>query len=86
MLTGQLPFVADTKEEIQQLILHGDKSFIDDLAITSQAKDLIKQMLVNDPVQRISSKKALAHPWFEFQKENSQKIVRQKTTVISKIT
>ena len=33
--------------------------------LLTQAKDLVAQLLVVDPSQRLSAKEALAHPWIQ---------------------
>ena len=35
------------------------------LTIFTQAKDLVAQLLVVDPSQRLSAMEALAHPWIQ---------------------
>ncbi len=38
---------------------------ISDMMLLTQAKDLVAQLLVVDPSQRLSAKEALAHPWIQ---------------------
>ena len=34
--------------------------------VSKNALDLVQKMLTKDPTNRISTKKALEHPWFQF--------------------
>mmetsp|Transcript_8875 Transcript_8875/g.779 ORF Transcript_8875/g.779 Transcript_8875/m.779 type:complete len:87 (-) Transcript_8875:79-339(-) len=65
MLRGSLPFDSWDPEEINLNTLEGKYS-LDDKHwnnVSSQAKNLIKKLLNNNPEERISIKDALKHEW-----------------------
>lgn len=68
VLAGYHPFDidgTDDEEKMQQCIVDGGWSF-DDPAwaeVSEKAKDLIKQLLENDPDKRFSAVDMMAHPW-----------------------
>jgi len=69
LLSGCMPFTGGNNRELYNSILNDDLDFSSSSIwrygdITSNAKDLIQQMLVKDPVCRTSPSKALLHPWF----------------------
>lgn len=67
LLTGVPPFDGETDEDIMERVKSGKFTFnVPEMAkVSSEAKDLISKMLVMDPNDRISAKKALDHPWFQ---------------------
>lgn len=66
MLSGTAPFSGRTDKAIFESILNGKFSFPQKRwgSVSEQAKDLISKMLIYDPKERISAKKALNHSWF----------------------
>eukprot|EP01103_Thecamoeba_quadrilineata_P014455 TRINITY_DN431_c2_g1_i1.p1 TRINITY_DN431_c2_g1~~TRINITY_DN431_c2_g1_i1.p1 ORF type:complete len:270 (+),score=45.27 TRINITY_DN431_c2_g1_i1:350-1159(+) len=66
LMCGFPPFYDDDDIGIAEEIIHGRYSFPSPEwdEISSEAKDLVKNMFMVDPLQRISAKQALAHPWF----------------------
>jgi len=65
LLSGRLPFAADTDTELFKLIMVGDlvwKSPQFD-TVSADAKDLISKLIVVDPDQRLTAKQALQHPF-----------------------
>jgi calcium/calmodulin-dependent protein kinase I len=65
LLSGRLPFAADSDAELFRLIIAGNlvwKSPQFD-AVSSEAKDLIKKLINTEPEQRWSAKQAIEHPW-----------------------
>jgi len=65
LLSGRLPFAADTDTELFKLIMAGDlvwKSPQFD-TVSAEAKDLISKLIVVDPDQRLSAEEALKHPF-----------------------
>ena len=66
LLSGEQPFTSASLPEVYQHISTGAYSFSSHAweSVSSQAKHLIQQMLVLDPLLRISLKTALNHPWF----------------------
>jgi len=67
LLSGTPPFKADTKEGTFDLIKKGRFNLIGAPwdQISSQAKALLKRLLVVDPKHRITAAEALAHPWLK---------------------
>ena len=65
MLSGQPPFKGENDEEIYQSIKKAKFNFDDEIwdGISSEAKDLIKNLLKKDINERYSAKEALRHPW-----------------------
>ena len=65
LLSGSLPFDDDDQQEIIRQTIHKPLEF--DLpcwkSVSLQAKDLITNLLLKDPIKRISLENALAHPW-----------------------
>ena len=72
MLSGQPPFKGDNDEEIYQSIKEGKYNFDDEQwdEISSDAKDLIKNLLIKDINKRYSAKQALSHPWITKHRRN----------------
>lgn len=66
MLSGQLPFAADTLPETYELIALGKYCLAAEVwrNVSPMATDLLQKLLVVDPEQRFSADEALAHPWF----------------------
>lgn len=64
MVTGKPPFQSKDVETIYQRIKKNDWKFPADLPISSECKDLVRQMLVGDPHQRINLASILKHPFF----------------------
>jgi len=65
LLSGRLPFAADSDTELFKLIMVGDlvwKSPQFD-TVSAEAKDLISKLIVVDPTQRFTAKEALKHPF-----------------------
>jgi len=65
LLSGRLPFAADSDNELFKLIMVGDlvwKSPQFD-TVSAEAKDLISKLIVVDPVERYTAEQALQHPW-----------------------
>ena len=66
MLSGKLPFSANSVNGIYARVLSGSFSTISEVwsNISPMAIDLLGKLLVVDPVQRISADEALEHDWF----------------------
>lgn len=66
LLSGTMPFHADDPSRLQELIDQGRYGFPADRwrSISSDAQDLIKQMLQVDPSKRVTVSRIPAHPWF----------------------
>lgn len=70
LLSGYHPFFIrglDTGPSAKIKILRKEPLFTREIwnSVSSQAKDLLQQLLQKESTQRISAKDALAHPWFE---------------------
>jgi len=67
LLSGRLPFAADTDADLFKLIMVGDlvwKSPQFD-TVSADAKDLISKLINIDSETRYSAKQALEHPWIK---------------------
>eukprot|EP00887_Chlorella_sp_A99_P007840 scaffold20.g7840.t1 len=66
LLSGQLPFSAESQPRLFRTILAGKHNFAAPVfaTVSAEAKDLISKLLVVDSGQRLTSARALAHPWF----------------------
>ncbi|KAG4213801.1 hypothetical protein ERO13_A01G079700v2 [Gossypium hirsutum] len=65
LLSGVPPFWAETEKRIFDAILEGEIDFESQPwpSISESAKDLVRQMLTQDPKKRITSTQVLEHPW-----------------------
>lgn len=63
LLHGYPPFNGETQDKIFAKITKARFKFNSHLKLSSDAKGLIKQLLVKQPEKRISAEEALAHPW-----------------------
>ncbi|XP_027934543.1 calcium-dependent protein kinase 11-like [Vigna unguiculata] len=65
LLSGVPPFWAETELGIFRRIINDELQFVSEPwpSISESAKELIKQMLVKDPMKRISAHEVLCHPW-----------------------
>jgi len=85
LLSGRLPFAADSDAELFKLIIDGDlvwKSPQFD-TVSAEAKDLIGKLIVVDPDQRYTAKQALEHSWITNQSNASD--TRLHTTVYEEL-
>ncbi|KAJ7054108.1 hypothetical protein C8F01DRAFT_1163958 [Mycena amicta] len=62
LLTGGLPFDDDDENIMRDKIIVGD--FEDPEWLSDESRDLIKNILVKDPANRLPISSILAHPWF----------------------
>lgn len=65
MLTGTIPFQARETEQLHALILEGVFDFPEHPKLSNEAKDLLRRILVLDPLERLSLEEVKMHPWFE---------------------
>ena len=65
MLSGIVPFDVKNDKEIIRKVRWGEYNLdiVELRNISSDAKDLIKQLLCYDPKNRFSAEEALRHPW-----------------------
>ncbi|XP_030647604.1 serine/threonine-protein kinase Chk2 [Chanos chanos] len=66
-LGGYPPFSPGQNKSVQEQILEGVYRFIPSYwkNISEDAKDLVKKLLVVNPLKRLSVKEALEHPWLQ---------------------
>ena len=66
LLSGSIPFYAETDQEVLDLVINCQYDFDDEVwdDISEEAKDLISKCLCKEN-ERISPKEALAHPWLK---------------------
>lgn len=74
MLCGVPPFNGKSRKEVMEKVKRGQFSFSSKIwnVISSEAKNLISQMLTLDPESRPSCREVLSHAWFN--KDNFTKI------------
>ncbi|KAL2322655.1 hypothetical protein Fmac_027034 [Flemingia macrophylla] len=67
LLSGVPPFWAETEKGIFDAILEGHIDFESQPwpNISNSAKDLVRNMLIQDPKKRITSAQVLEHPWIK---------------------
>mmetsp|Transcript_9430 Transcript_9430/g.35030 ORF Transcript_9430/g.35030 Transcript_9430/m.35030 type:complete len:765 (-) Transcript_9430:1323-3617(-) len=64
-LTAELPFCSEDVREIFEQIRNADYTYPEQIALSNEAKDLIKRMLTVDPNKRITVEEILKHPWLK---------------------
>ena len=66
LLAGYQPFHAEEESDVEKLIVKGEYDFDNDYwkDVSDEAKEFIRSLLVTDPDERTSAKKALKDPWF----------------------
>jgi len=67
LLSGTPPFNGRDDETIMKNVLKGKYEFkkMKWTGISDEAKELISEMLIKDPADRISAEDALNHEWFD---------------------
>lgn len=67
LLSGKVPFFANTEEELHELIKKGELNFATKrwASISPAAKQLLEGMLKVDPAHRLTSKEVLCQPWMK---------------------
>jgi calcium-dependent protein kinase len=83
LLSGYPPFNGDTDVDIMKSVRKGVYDFDTDewKTVSSEAKDLISNMLKYDPAQRFSAKQVLSHVWFKKAMENAKVTLNESVTV-----
>ena len=66
ILGGYPPFWAEEDEETYQKILQGDPGYIPEYwnPVSTEAKDLLRQLFTVDPKKRPSASECLKHAWY----------------------
>ena len=79
MISGQMPFRADTKETLNQLILEAHFEYPIDIIPSEDLKDLISKMIERDPDRRITIEGIFQHNWLSSidRKDDLIKAIRQ---------
>jgi len=67
LLSGRLPFAADSDAELFRLIIAGNLVWKTPQfdTVSAEGKDLIKKLIVVEPDDRWTAKQALEHPWIK---------------------
>jgi RAC serine/threonine-protein kinase/serum/glucocorticoid-regulated kinase 2 len=70
MLVGRPPFYSENVNEMYEKILQDELTFPSGVSVNEDAKSLIRQLLVRDPLKRLGAGEADAkpiksHPFFE---------------------
>ena len=67
MLSGALPFYSDDPMEFASVLAEAEENLVfhdeDWTHVSDEAKALIQQILVSDPMRRLKSPQILGHPW-----------------------
>lgn len=83
LLGGYPPFFGENNKQIFKKVMEAKLVFDSQVwtRVSKQGKDLITKLIVKEPEKRLTAKEALAHPWFEFFKEENdpEKKVEMKT-------
>merc|ERR1712167_110288 len=79
MLSGVTPF-DDEENHLYQAILDGKFEF--DVPqwtqVSTEAKDLVQQLMTVDPMRRLTVKQATEHPWLRSHEEGSRDVAMVK--------
>jgi len=65
LLGGDLPFMGRSQKELFRNIVMGQYEFQEDgwAHVSDEAKELVKELLVTDPTQRLTSREAMSSTW-----------------------
>jgi calcium/calmodulin-dependent protein kinase I len=82
LLSGNLPFMGRSQKELFRKIVSGKFEFDEDdwCDVSSEAKDLVKKLLVLDPDERLTSEQALRHKWMKAATDRLSKYSLQGTS------
>lgn len=82
MLSGHLPFSADTTPKLFKQIINCNYTFLKEIwnTVSVNAKDFICKLLVADPMERLDANDALSHPWIKSQPPLHKRNIDLKTT------
>ena len=67
LLVGYPPFMEDKQQDLFRKIRSGEYEFFEEdwVEVSEEAIDLIRNLLVTDPSQRLTAAEALKFPWFD---------------------
>ena len=88
LLTGCPPFQGKTQIELLKAVKSGifSKEISEYRVLSNEAKDLIESLLTVDPIKRISSEKALQHPWFvKIQKKETKNVQNETKNIVENL-
>lgn len=82
LLSGNLPFMGRSQKELFRKIVAGKYEFDDEdwKDVSSDAKDLVKRLLVLNPDDRITAAEAVRHRWLKTSKDRLSLISLQGTS------
>ena len=63
IVTGHMPFKANTKDSLNKMILRGEFKFPEDVQLSEELVDLIQKMLIVNPDKRITIEEIFKHKW-----------------------
>jgi len=86
LLGGGLPFIANDREALFELIIAGKYSMPDEMfkQVSDDAKDLVGELLEYDPKMRMDARDALKHSWIVGRKSAKAKKRRRSVTGLRK--
>ena len=81
LLCGYPPFNGQTDKKIIEAVLLGDFTLDEPewQSVSDSAKDLVSQLLKNNPEERITALDALNHPWIQ-ENANIDKVTKEVAT------
>ena len=79
ILCGYFPFRAKNYPDLYRRIARGSFEIPEELS--ANAKDLIRQLLIMDPYQRLSAPAALKHPWLQAQLANVPDMAKMRLEI-----
>lgn len=67
MLSGEMPFLGETQDEVLQNVMNKKIVFESKewSNVSEEAKDFTKRLLERNPKKRLNAEEALNHPWFK---------------------
>merc|ERR1711918_138258 len=67
ILSGCSPFCAEEEEQLLKQVAEAKYEFFENewKGISEEAKDLVRRLLVVDPLQRLKMEDMLEHPWLK---------------------
>ncbi|EFN53546.1 hypothetical protein CHLNCDRAFT_136678 [Chlorella variabilis] len=85
LLGGYPPFYDESEPKLFEKIRKGRFDFNDDVwgAVSGEAKDMIRQLLLVDPAQRLTLDGVLAHPWCKSKESGKQELLKTMTRMRS---
>jgi len=85
ILSGCSPFCGDDEEELLKLVSQAKYVFYENewQGISDEAKDLIRKLLVVDPLQRLTMAEVIAHPWLSESVAKCRAVMAEKQKTMS---